>query len=132
MNPYIIPGLKFKPSTKKNDEDQVEATIQAVCKYLKVKRSMVFVKTRKREVVYARQLCMWFIIKYTRIKLVQIGEHFGGKDHTTVIHSRNTIDDLLMVDEVVRKHVQYLDDQLRPRYHTGELMYVGKPEPLTN
>lgn len=52
-------------------------------------------KTRKREIVIARQLSMKFAKIYTKSSLASIGAHIGGKDHATVLHACNTIDNLL-------------------------------------
>jgi chromosomal replication initiator protein len=63
----------------------------------------LYSKTRKREVVMARQLSMYLIRKYTAYSLVQIGDYFGGRDHSTVIHSIDIIEGLPPHD------TQYLD-----------------------
>lgn len=52
-------------------------------------------RTRKRSVVLPRQLAMFLLKTYTRITLVEIGRMFGNRDHTTVIHSAETIKDLM-------------------------------------
>ncbi len=51
-------------------------------------------KTRKREVVVARQVCMTILKMLTRHSLKAIGDYFGKRDHTTVIHSMQTVNAL--------------------------------------
>lgn len=54
-------------------------------------------KSRKKEVVYPRQLAMFLAKEYTDLPLKSIGYHFGGRDHSTVIHSIQSIN--LLMDE---------------------------------
>ncbi len=68
-------------------------------------------KSRKKEVVYPRQLAMFLAKEYTDLPLKSIGYHFGGRDHSTVIHSIQGIN-LLMdkspdVDETLQKLRSY-------------------------
>lgn len=69
-------------------------------------------KTRRREVVIARQIAMYLICKYTRLSLKSIGEMFGGRDHTTVIHSKNTVCDLLESDPIYFNRFKEIEDML--------------------
>ena len=62
-------------------------------------------KTRKREIVQARQITMYLAKAFTKNSLKTIGEHFGGRDHTTVIHSCQTVKDLMDTDTVFRENV---------------------------
>jgi chromosomal replication initiator protein len=94
---------------------QVNLTIEEiqriVCDYLDIPEDLVRAKTRKREVVRARQIAMYFSKKLTQHSLKTIGLHFGGRDHSTVIHANNTVEDQIetddqfasMVDEIGRK-----------------------------
>ncbi|MHA7877356.1 MAG: chromosomal replication initiator protein DnaA [Bacteroidota bacterium] len=52
-------------------------------------------KSRKRELVTARQIAMYFAKKYTNHSLKSIGYYFGGRDHSTVIHALQTVNDML-------------------------------------
>jgi chromosomal replication initiator protein len=64
-------------------------------------------KTRKREIVQARQISMYFAKNFTKSSLKTIGLHFGGRDHSTVIHALNTVSDLMSTD---KKFLQYVED----------------------
>jgi chromosomal replication initiator protein len=61
-------------------------------------------KTRKKEVVVARQVAMFLSKEYTRNSLKVIGYHFGGRDHATVIHA------VKCVQEMIRQNPQIADD----------------------
>ena len=76
-----------------------------VCNYLGIEKELIFTKNRKQDRVYARQICMLMMYKYTKASLKSIGEHFGGRDHTTVIHAKNTINDLCDAHQEDRDNV---------------------------
>lgn len=79
-----------------------------VCQELQVKPELVHTKTRKRYVVKARQTTMYFIKNLTKHSLKTIGAFFGGFDHTTVIHSYDTVTDLLETDSEYVKEVEMI------------------------
>jgi len=64
---------------------------------------------RKREHVTARQLAMSFIRDRTFLPLKVIGGMFGGRDHTTVIHAIQAVEDLKDSDKRFKKQFEYLD-----------------------
>jgi chromosomal replication initiator protein len=61
--------------------------------------------TRKRDIVRARQVAMYFAKKHTQHSLTSIGLHFGGRDHSTVIHAQKTVDERRAEDEHFRETV---------------------------
>lgn len=67
---------------------------------------------RRREYVYPRQMMMYFLTKYTQLSLVQIGDLFGGKDHTTVIYSAWKIKDLMDCYDNTRYEVEEITANL--------------------
>lgn len=70
-------------------------------------------KTRKRNVVLARQLSMYLAKQYTKKSLKAIGDYFGGKDHSTVIYSCNAVKDLLETDAKFRSKVADIERQVK-------------------
>ena len=77
--------------------------INVVCEEMGTSQADFFTSTRKRNVVQARQLSMYFAKKYTKASLNIIGEQCGGKDHATVIHSLKTVANLLETDKQFRE-----------------------------
>lgn len=65
--------------------------------------------TRKREYVYARQICCYLIAKYTSLSLGRIGEIFNGKDHATVLHSKKTIRNLMDSSKQIKAEVEAIE-----------------------
>lgn len=80
------------------DKEVTIDTIQEiVADYFKVSIADLKSKSRKKEVVYPRQLAMFLAKEYTDLPLKSIGYHFGGRDHSTVIHSIQSVN--LLMDE---------------------------------
>ncbi len=83
--------------------DQIQ---RVVCQYFNVSEDLVRAKTRKREVVRARQVAMYFAKELTHHSLKTIGLHFGGRDHSTVIHARRSIKNQVETDSAFRQVVE--------------------------
>jgi chromosomal replication initiator protein len=69
-------------------------------------------KTRKRHIVQARQLAMFFAKKLTKASLASIGTQIGKRDHATVLHACKTVDNLSSTDKQFRKYVDDLGKKL--------------------
>lgn len=69
-------------------------------------------KTRKRHIVQARQLAMFFAKKFTKASLASIGSQIGKRDHATVLHACKTVDNLSATDKQFRKYVEELNKKL--------------------
>lgn len=72
----------------------VEQIQQEVSEHFQVPVSLLTGKSRKQEIVFARQVAMYLIRELTNASLKTIGNHFGGRDHTTVMHSINIVEKL--------------------------------------
>ncbi|MDE1193431.1 MAG: chromosomal replication initiator protein DnaA [Arachidicoccus sp.] len=94
-------------------EVTIEAIQKMVCEYFDVPYNRLLEKTRKREVVQARQITMYLSKAFTKNSLKTIGEHFGGRDHTTVIHSCQTVKDLMDTDSIFKENVMELTQKVQ-------------------
>jgi len=83
-----------------------------VCEHLGVSEEQMRGQTRKRDIVRARQVAMYFAKKHTQHSLKDIGLHFGGRDHSTVIHANNTVEDRMASDESFRDTVEAIGEKL--------------------
>jgi chromosomal replication initiator protein len=92
--------------------DQIQ---HIVCEFFDIPEDLLRAKTRKQEVVNARQVAMYLSKELTNSSLKTIGLHFGGRDHSTVIHSCQTIHDRITSDSAFKQNV----DQLRRRIEVG-------------
>ncbi|MCJ7758284.1 MAG: chromosomal replication initiator protein DnaA [Gillisia sp.] len=69
-------------------------------------------KTRKRHIVQARQLAMFFAKKFTKASLASIGSQIGKRDHATVLHACKTVNNLATTDKQFKKFVEDLNKKL--------------------
>jgi chromosomal replication initiator protein len=94
-------------------EVSIDYIQKTVAEYFHLKTEDLKDKTRKKEVVIARQLAMYFSKEYTNHSLKSIGYHFGGRDHSTVIHAVQTVNDMYDVDSRFRSSVDELKKKLK-------------------
>lgn len=88
--------------------------IQKTCAdYFDIKVEDLKAKTRKKEIVTARQVAMYFAKEFTNHSLKSIGYHFGGRDHSTVIHAVQTVNDLMDTDTAFRNAVNELKKKFK-------------------
>lgn len=77
----------------------IEDIHKMVCQYYNLEYEDLLTPSRKQKIVEARQITMYLAKNFTNSTLKAIGNHFSGKDHTTVIHSCQKVESLLDVDE---------------------------------
>ena len=70
-------------------------------------------KKRTKSVAYPRQIAVYLSRELTDFSLPKIGEEFGGRDHTTVIHAHDKIAKQLSTDSVLQKQVKEINEQLK-------------------
>jgi len=90
----------------------IDTITKTVCNYLKVDENKIRDKTRKKEVVLARQVAMYLSKELTKCSLKTIGLNFGGRDHSTVIHACNTIEGMKFTDNTVKHLIDTLRTQI--------------------
>ena len=86
-----------------------------VAEYFKVDIDSLKAKVKKREIVIPRQLAMYFCKRYTQLTLALIGENFGGRDHSTVIHALESVEDMIKTDPNFKNSVEELSKKLKLR-----------------
>lgn len=82
-----------------------DAIQSAVAKHFHIKFSDFKSASRARNVALPRQIAMYLLKKYTQMTLKEIGEYFGGKDHTTVMHAIKKIESEYESNPEIREHV---------------------------
>ena len=92
-----------------SEEVTVERIQKLVCEHFQVKLSELKSKKRSRSVVVPRQIAMYLARKYTHHSLPDLGEAFGGKDHTSVLHSIRKVEKMLKEDEEMRRTIEKLE-----------------------
>ena len=115
-------SLLGKPSATLEDvnealKDQISTTkqnltadriIDCVCKYFSITKEDLVGKKKNKEIVEPRQICMYLICDMLDLPLVSIGQIFGGRDHTTVIHAREKVAELIKENNRVKVTVNDL------------------------
>jgi chromosomal replication initiator protein len=96
-------------------QSKTERIINAVELVYDVPYSLMNTKTRKREIVEARQVAMYYLKSLTIMTLREVGELFGGRDHSTVIHARQTVEDLMTTDKAYRAKIEEVEAILNVR-----------------
>ncbi|TYB79648.1 chromosomal replication initiator protein DnaA [Bizionia myxarmorum] len=101
---------KFVKNTKR--EVSIDYIQKIVSDYFQMDVDTLQSKTRKRHIVQARQLAMFFAKKLTKASLASIGSQIGKRDHATVLHACKTVDNLSSTDKQFKKYVDDLTKKL--------------------
>lgn len=88
---------------------------KTVSDYFDIKLDDLKAKTRKKEIVTARQVAMYFSKEFTNHSLKSIGYHFGGRDHSTVIHAVQSVNDMIETDNTLKNAVDELKKKFKMR-----------------
>jgi chromosomal replication initiator protein len=88
---------------------------KTVSEHFKVDLEAMKGKVKKREIVIPRQVAMYFCKRYTQLTLSLIGGNFGGRDHSTVIHALESVEDMMKTDPNFKNTVEELGKRLKMR-----------------
>ena len=88
---------------------------KTVADYFRVELEAMKGKIKKREIVIPRQVAMYFCKRFTQLTLALIGENFGGRDHSTVIHALESVEDMMKTDANFKNSVEDLTKKLKMR-----------------
>ena len=86
---------------------------EVVCEYFNITRETLLSKSRKRQIVQARQIAMYMSRNLIGgCSLSTIGMELGGKDHATVLHACNQVSDLMSTDKIFKQYVSDIERML--------------------
>lgn len=102
---------KIVKSTKR--EVSIDYIQKVVCDYFSIPVDSLKAKTRKREIVQARQIAMYFAKTLTTNSLAVIGSILGGKNHATVLHAYHTVNNLMETDKKFRLYIEEIEKKLK-------------------
>jgi len=102
---------KLIKNTKR--EISIDYIQKVVCNYFNIPVEHIQSKTRKREIVQARQVAMFFSKSLTKASLATIGSQIGGKDHATVLHACKTVNNLIETDKRFRIQIDEIEKKLK-------------------
>ena len=106
----LEPTLSREPSAVNLDR-----ITQVVAAHFGVKVSDLRSKKRTKSISLPRQIVMWVARAETQLSLEEIGDHFGGRDHTTVLYATGKVGELMGSNETFKAQVDRLRDRLRSR-----------------
>ncbi len=111
--------LELAKQTLKNIVHDIDTEVsidyiqKTVSEYFKVEVEQLKDKIRKKEIVIARQVAMYFSKEYTDHSLKAIGYHFGGRDHSTVIHAVQSVNDMMDTNANFKSSMEELKKKLK-------------------
>jgi len=105
-------ALKDIISNKQNKNVTIDVIQDVVAGYFNLRIEDLKSQRRTRNIAYPRQIAMYLSRKLTDMSLPKIGEEFGGRDHTTVIHAYEKISDSLNTDESLQHTVNDITKKL--------------------
>jgi chromosomal replication initiator protein len=91
----------------------VESIVRTVAERFSMQPAQLKMKSNTQQIAYPRQIAMYLVKELTRASLPEIGRYFGGKHHTTVLHSVQKIDELRQRDENLNNLIHSLMDSLQ-------------------
>ena len=95
-----------------NREIDINYIQEIVSKFFNISIEEMKDKARNKEIVIARQVAMYFSKDFTNNSLKSIGFHFGGRDHSTVIHAVQSVNDMIDTDNIFRKNIEEINRRI--------------------
>lgn len=86
--------------------------VKAVEEHSKIDWGQIKSKSRKREICYPREICYYILYKYTTLSASSIGKMIGGRDHTSVLHGKKRLTNLMDTEPPVRAEVKEIIENL--------------------
>ncbi len=90
----------------------VPKIVKITADYFSISVDAIHSKSRKREIVQARQIAMYFAKKYTKLSLAAIGAEIGKKDHATVLYAAKTVSNLAETDKTFKTYLSEIDKRI--------------------
>ena len=113
--------LELAKEVMKNIVKEIQSDVsvdfiqKTVADHFRIDPEMMKSKVKKREIVIPRQVAMYFSKRFTQLTLQLIGENFGGRDHSTVIHALESVEDMMKLDANFKNQIDELHKRLKTR-----------------
>ena len=108
----LVKNILSDSIKKEHAKVSIEDIINTVSSYYNISVDNLREKNRSKEVAHCRQVAMYIAKMYTNYSLKTIGLHFGGRDHSTVIHAIKQIDKNKEKDKILSKDINYILSQI--------------------
>ncbi len=90
----------------------IDRIVDETCEYFNVEKSALVGKKKHKEIVFPRQVCIYLITDLLSTPLIAIGEYFGGRDHTTIMHARDKISDDVKNNATIATQIKDIKDRI--------------------
>ena len=110
---YTTVNNIFQQLPINKEELTPERIINVIVRYYKISKSDIYGKTRKKNVVLARYMAMWFVRSITKISYQKIGGIFGNRDHSTVLHGIDKIELSMKMNTTVKTAVKNIEKMIK-------------------
>lgn len=121
---YRIKKIRSVIELFKQEKDNLVTIKQIVAEYHNLKESDLSIKTRKREIVEARQIAMYFYDRYTSFNDKEIGNEFSilghSFDRTTVIHTIQTVKNIKQTNRIYRDKIDEIEQEIIKYYKPND------------
>lgn len=94
--------------------------IESVCGLLRVTEEEILGPSRRARFVEARQVAFWLARNHTSLTYENIGEVFSNRDHTTVLHGVQNIEQRMRVDPILSQRAMYLDREVKKKFEQNQ------------
>ncbi len=98
-------ALSEAVSESGKEEITEHTVIAAVTSYFRISKNDLLGKSKKKEIVIPRQICCYLMCELLSLPLISIGKVLGGRDHTTILYSRDKVEEMCRVNEKIAKDV---------------------------
>ena len=93
----------------------IDRITDEVCAYFNVSKADLVGKKKTKDVVEPRQIAIYLVTEFLTTPLITIGEHFGNRDHTTVMYARDKISEKVKEDGRIARQIKDLKDMIMKR-----------------
>ena len=106
---YGFSGFEIYDAVSETEEEEdatPEKIISAVCGYYKITKEDLIGKSKKADLVKARQICAYLLCEMLSLPLVSAGNILGGRDHTTIMYARDKIEKMAELNDKIAKEIE--------------------------
>jgi chromosomal replication initiator protein len=108
-------ALEGDAAIRSSNAPSIQSIVEHVTRFYDVKLVDLLSKRRHKSIAMPRQVCMYFARKHTRFSLGEIGGYFGGRDHTTVMHAVQTMEEKISKDPKLQAEIERIELELLQR-----------------
>ena len=112
----VIRAVKDMFKDKSDIVPTAEVIIDEVCKFYSIEVPLLKGQSRAKDISLARQIAMYLIRRMTNLSLKEIGKEFEGRDHTTVLHSIERVEELVKTDPEKAEIIKDITANINIRY----------------